>query len=143
LIKEIQNEMKLVFDKKNLRFDIELYGNLPGVNFDKDKITQVLGNLVNNAFKFTEKGGITIITSRGDNFIKVMVKDTGVGIKAEDMPKLFDEFTQLQRKVGGTGLGLSICKKIIDAHRGKIWAESEFGKGSSFCFTLPIKERRA
>jgi signal transduction histidine kinase len=143
LIKEMQKEMKLVFDKKKLGFILELGDDLPGINFDKDKIIQVLTNLVNNAFKFTEKGGITINTSRGNNFIKVAVKDTGIGIKIEDMPRLFDEFTQLQRKVGGTGLGLSICKKIIDAHKGKIWAESEFGKGSSFCFTLPIKERRA
>ena len=129
--------------KKGLAFELQLCDDLPRVKFDRDKIIQVLTNLLNNAFKFTEKGGIIVSTSRGDNFIQVMVKDTGPGIKKEDMPKLFQEFTQLQRKVGGTGLGLSICKKIIEAHRGNIWAESEFGKGTAFCFTLPIKERRA
>ena len=98
--------------------------------------------MVNNALKFTEKGGITISTSRGDNFIQVTVKDTGFGIEEENMPKLFQQFTQLRRKMGGTGLGLSICKQIIEAHKGKIWAESEFGKGSSFNFIIPIKERR-
>ena len=98
--------------------------------------------MVNNAIKFTEKGGITIITSKGDNFIQVTVKDTGLGIKKEDMPKIFQQFTQLYGKTGGTGLGLSICKQIIEAHGGKISVESEFGKGSAFHFIIPIKELR-
>jgi signal transduction histidine kinase len=105
--------------------------------------------LVNNALKFTEKGGIVISTSGGENYIQVMVKDTGIGVEEENMKDLFQEFTQLHRKVGGTGLGLSICKKIIEAHKGRIWAESppcgqagEFGKGTVFYFSLPIKERR-
>ncbi|MDD5595429.1 MAG: PAS domain S-box protein [Candidatus Omnitrophica bacterium] len=142
-VKEIKNTMMLLFQKKQLAFEINLCGNLPRVKFDSDKIIQVLANLVNNAFKITEKGGITISTSMGDNFIQVEVKDTGKGIKEENIGKLFQEFTQLERKTGGTGLGLSICKKIIEAHKGKIWAQSEFGKGTSFYFTLPIKERRA
>ncbi|MDD5291978.1 MAG: ATP-binding protein, partial [Candidatus Omnitrophica bacterium] len=95
-----------------------------------------------NALKFTEKGGITISTGRRDNFIQVTVKDTGPGIRKEDMSKLFQQFTQLQRKVGGTGLGLSICKQIVEAHKGKIWAESEFGKGTVFYFTIPIRRKR-
>jgi len=89
----------------------------------------------------------------GDNFIKVSVQDTGPGIKEEDIPKLFQEFTQLkegiERKTGSTGLGLAISKQIIEIHKGKIWAESppageagEFGKGTSFNFVLPVKERR-
>lgn len=142
IVKGIQDTMMTLSKKKGLTFEIELCDDLPQVKFDRDKIIQVLTNLVNNALKFTEKGSITISTSRGDNFIQVMVKDTGIGVKEENMQKLFQEFTQLQRKVGGTGLGLSICKKLIEAHKGKIWAESEFGKGTAFYFNLPIKERR-
>ncbi|MFA6356018.1 MAG: PAS domain S-box protein [Candidatus Omnitrophota bacterium] len=142
VIKAIQSTMMPLARKKGLVFGAELCDDLPRARFDKDKITQVLANLVNNAIKFTEKGGITISTSRGDNVIRVMVRDTGIGIKKENIQKLFQEFTQLQRKVGGTGLGLSICKKIVEAHKGKIWAESEYGKGTAFCFILPITERR-
>jgi len=141
-VKEIRQVMLPVAEKKNLSFTCQLEENLPRIRFDHDKIIQVLTNLANNAIKFTEKGGITITTSKGDNVIRVTVKDTGPGIKKEDMPKLFQQFVQLQRKMGGTGLGLSICKQIIEAHKGKIWAESEFGKGSSFNFIIPIKERR-
>ena len=143
IINGIQNTMMPLFKKKGLAFELQLRDDLPRAECDRDKIIQVLTNLVNNALKFTEKGGIIISTGKRDNFIQVAVKDTGSGIKEEDMPKLFRQFTQLQRKVGGTGLGLSICKQIIEAHKGKIWAESEFGKGAVFCFTLPIKERRA
>ena len=143
LVKGIKDTMMPLSRKKGLVFELELCDNLPQAKLDRDKIIQVLTNLVNNSFKFTEKGSITISTSRGSNFIQVTVKDTGIGIKEENMQKLFHKFTQLERKVGGTGLGLSICEKIIEAHKGKIWAESEFGKGTVFYFTLPIQERRA
>ncbi|MFC1620717.1 ATP-binding protein [Candidatus Omnitrophota bacterium] len=142
IVKSICNAMVLLSKEKGLTLEVQLYDNLPQVKLDKDKIIQVLTNLINNALKFTEKGGITVSTNRGDNFIQVMVKDTGIGVEKKDIQKLFQEFTQLQRRVGGTGLGLSICKKIIEAHKGKIWAESEFGKGTAFYFILPIEERR-
>ena len=138
LVKEVRQAMLALAKKNNLDFMLALDENLPQAKADCDKINEVLINLVNNAFKFTEKGGITIITSKVGDFIRVTVKDTGPGIKDEDLTKLFHEFTQLQRSTGGTGLGLAICKKIIEAHKGKIWAESELGKGSSFNFTLSI-----
>jgi signal transduction histidine kinase len=132
--------------KEGINLVIDLEDNLPKVNFDADKITQVLTNLVSNAIKFTEKGNVTMKTIRGENIIHVLVSDTGCGIKKEDEPKLFRKFEQLsiggERKTGGTGLGLAICKEIIEQHRGKIWAESELNKGSTFHFVLPIKERR-
>ena len=139
VVKEVHNAMMLVAKKRGLSFELELSDNLPQVKFDRDKIIEVLTNLINNAFKFTEKGGIAISTSSGDGLIQVMIKDTGIGIKEEDLPKLFLEFFQLHRKPGSTGLGLSICREIIERHKGKIWGESEFGKGSAFYFTLPIK----
>lgn len=142
IVEEVHSAMILLFKKKNLAFELQLCDKLPRISLDRDKIIQVLTNLVNNALKFTENGGIIICTGRENNYIQVKVKDTGMGIKEENMEKLFQEFTQLQRNVGGTGLGLSICKKIIEAHKGKIWAESEFGKGTEFYFILPIKKRR-
>jgi two-component system CheB/CheR fusion protein len=123
-------------------FLLELDENLPKARFDSDKITQVLTNLVNNAMKFTEKGNITIKTSKTEDAVQVSVYDTGCGIRKEDLPKLFDSFAQLgnggQRKTGGTGLGLIISKEIVEQHGGRIWVESEPGRGSKFMFTIPI-----
>ena len=144
--KEIYAAMTPAAKNVGLDFFLDLEEDMPGVKFDRDKITQVLINLVGNALKFTERGNITITTSEGENVIQVSVSDTGPGIKAEDLPKVFREFEQLQkggdRKVGGTGLGLAISKEIIEQHRGKICVESEYGKGTTFHFILPIWERR-
>lgn len=146
LAKEVFETMRDWTEQRKLSFSLHLDPNIPPVLFDKDKITQVIINLVNNALKFTELGGISIITERRDNVCKVTVKDTGPGIKKEDLENLFTPFQQLYQKTAsgekGTGLGLSICKEIVEGHRGKIWAESKVGSGSAFCFILPIIERR-
>jgi signal transduction histidine kinase len=143
VVREVRQSMVSLAEKKNLQFSLELSENLPKVRFDRDKINQVLTNLVGNSIKLTEKGSITIATGIGDNIIHVWVKDTGPGIKEEDMPRLFQQYEQLERKVGGTGLGLAISLEIIKAHGGKIWAESKFSEGTTFHFVLPIKERRS
>ncbi|MBU0633934.1 MAG: HAMP domain-containing histidine kinase [Candidatus Omnitrophica bacterium] len=115
---------------------------------DTDRLAQVLHNLISNAIKFTDTGTITVVTEKDNpaNTIQICVEDTGTGIKEEDISRLFTSFTQLgdakKRRVGGTGLGLAICKQIIERLSGKIWAESEYGKGTKFCFILPIRERR-
>lgn len=146
VIKEVQKTMGPPAKAKGLDCIINLDDNLPKIEFGRDKIIQVLTNLVNNAIKFTEKGSITITTSQRDNIIQVSVRDTGGGIKKEDIPKLFQQFAQLgksiEKKTGGTGLGLAISKEIIREHRGKIWVESEFGKGSIFYFTIPKESRK-
>ena len=142
VVKEARASLLSLATKTGIQLNLALDESLPLIKFDKDKILGALINLLNNALKFTEKGSITITTERGDNIIKVSVKDTGIGIKEEDMPKLFQRFSQVKRKAGGSGLGLAICKEIIEAHNGKIWAESEFGKGTTLHFILPIKERR-
>ncbi len=133
-------------ETKGLSIQPLLDKNLPEIQFDKDLIIQVLTNLLSNAVKFTEKGTITISSKREGNSIRVSVIDTGCGVKKDDLPRLFYKFEQLEslkdRKTGGTGLGLAIAKEIIAGHKGRIWAESEQGKGTSFHFTLPIKERR-
>ncbi|MFH1790850.1 MAG: PAS domain-containing sensor histidine kinase [Candidatus Omnitrophota bacterium] len=145
-IEEIYRTEHFLVEQRGLYFTLNLADNLPRVRFDKDKIIQVLVNLVNNALKFTEEGGITITTEKDDNIIRVTIRDTGPGIGEEDMPKLFQTFEQFGggpvKKEKGTGLGLSICKEIIQGHGGKIWAESKPGEGSSFIFVLPVVERR-
>ncbi|MGM0508950.1 MAG: ATP-binding protein [Fusobacteriota bacterium] len=126
-------DLKLIKDKK-----------LPPVKIDKDRILQVLANLINNALKFTEENGkVTVKTERKDeDFILISVSDNGTGIKEEDIENVFEKFKQseniLTRKEGGTGLGLPICKNIIEYHNGEIWAESKLGEGSTFFFTLPV-----
>lgn len=146
-IKDAANAMYPIVEKKQLELILDLDSEITNMTFDRDKITQVLTNLISNAVKYTEKGSIKIRAERENNLLKVSVTDTGIGIKPEDIPRLFTQFTQLEkiadRKTGSTGLGLSICRDIIRAHNGKIWAESEYGKGSSFIFIIPIVDRRA
>ena len=103
---------------------------------------QVLTNLINNAFKFTTDGGLTLNVEKESKIVKICVKDTGIGIKKEDIAMLFYSFSQVgegkNQKPGSTGLGLAICKEIINGHRGEIWVESEHGLGTKVIFTLPI-----
>jgi signal transduction histidine kinase len=111
-------------------------------------LTQVLINLVGNAIKFTDAGEVAIKAEATDGQLRVSVSDTGPGISAADQARLFQEFQQadnaITRKKGGTGLGLAISKRIIEMHGGKIWVESQVGRGSTFTFTLPIiVERQA
>jgi GAF domain-containing protein/anti-sigma regulatory factor (Ser/Thr protein kinase) len=110
---------------------------------DERKIKQILLNLLSNAVKFTPEGGrIEISARQTDGSVEISVSDTGIGIAAEDQPKVFEEFRQVgsdyAHKVEGTGLGLTLAKKFVELHGGKIWVESEVGKGSTFVFTLPL-----
>lgn len=145
VVKDVQEVMATLAKNKGLEFNVELQEGLPMVTFDRDKITQVLLNLVNNAIKFTEKGYIKIVTSKSESedAVCVWVQDTGTGIKKEDAKELFQSFSQLakggDRKSGSTGLGLAISEKIIAQHGGRIWFESAYGRGSTFYFTLPMK----
>ncbi|MCF7907903.1 MAG: PAS domain S-box protein [Candidatus Omnitrophica bacterium] len=141
-IKEVYKIMHSLAKQKKLQLGLELEKNLPKSSFDKDRIIQVLTNLISNAIKFTDSGQVTITTRREANHVCVMVEDTGVGLRAQDLSKIFESFEQLERvkgrKIEGTGLGLAICKEIIEQHKGKIWVKSELGKGSLFSFILPI-----
>lgn len=132
-----------LFDQKNLLVIREIDPNLPDVVGDRDKLIQVLINLISNAVKFTDKGSITCRMQRKDNEVVVSVIDTGIGIKQDDYGAVFEQFKQvggdtLTDKPKGTGLGLPICKEIVEHHGGHIWLESEVGKGSNFSFTIPI-----
>ncbi len=148
IIAEIGQSFILPLKSKGLRVQFELKPDLPFLKFDTDKITQVLINLINNAMKFTEKGTITLTSElSGDNAVKVAVTDQGIGIKKEDLGKLFESFSQIStgtgRQTGGTGLGLAISKKIIEKHNGQMNVSSVFGQGTTFYFILPVKERRS
>ncbi len=145
LCKEVYRIMVLSSNEKSLSFILELEENLPMIKMDKDRIHQVLVNFINNAIKFTDKGSIKLATLKSGNMIEVKIKDSGCGIAEADMGKLFQSFEQIgdqNKKALGTGLGLVICKEIVERHHGKIWVESEFGKGATFIFSLPIIERR-
>jgi PAS domain S-box-containing protein len=112
---------------------------------DRDKIIQVLMNLIGNAVKFTpERGKVTVaVHKNGDRWVEISVADTGPGILPEEASRIFDRFYQIaqaeKQKAKGTGLGLAICKALVEMHGGKIWMESEVGKGSTFSFTLPAE----
>ncbi|MBU4334490.1 MAG: response regulator [Candidatus Omnitrophica bacterium] len=147
VLNEVVETQSYVAKEKGLYLKCEIAQELPKVPVDVDKMHQVLNNLISNAIKFTESGGITISCNNLEesNSIEIRIKDTGPGIKVEDIDKLFQKFQQIGesiKHVGGTGLGLAICKEIVNRHGGKIWVESEEGKGSSFCFLFPIQERR-
>jgi GAF domain-containing protein len=129
--------------EKRLAFKAEIAPDLPTGRGDGRRLSQVLLNLVGNAIKFTDKGEVAIRASATNGEFTVAVCDTGPGITAADQAKIFEEFQQagssITRKKGGTGLGLSIAKRIIEMHGGRIWVESEPGKGSTFYFSLPVR----
>ena len=110
---------------------------------DSDRILQTLTNLLSNGIKFTEPGGIVKLTAHiQDNYCRIIIRDTGRGIPSDKLEFIFERFQQVDasdsRSKGGTGLGLAICRHIIQRHKGKIWLESELGKGSSFYIELPL-----
>jgi signal transduction histidine kinase len=127
--------------KKNITISMDIPGALPAVFADREKLIIVLNNLLDNALKFTQKGGrILLSANEMQDDVEVRVKDTGIGIEKEKLARIFDKFYQVdstsRRKIGGSGLGLSISSGIIKAHGGEIGVESEPGKGSTFFFRL-------
>jgi signal transduction histidine kinase len=128
---------------KSLGFKVDAPGEMPKGHGDERRLTQVILNLVGNAIKFTDTGEIVIKASATNGSFTVAVKDTGPGISQTDQGKIFEEFQQADnsatKKKGGTGLGLSISRRIVEMHGGRLWVESEIGKGSVFQFTLPVQ----
>jgi signal transduction histidine kinase len=131
---------------KALALTAEIGKDLPAGRGDGRRLAQVLLNLVGNAIKFTDRGNIAIKAIAADRQFTVAVSDTGPGIAPSDQEKLFKEFQQadnaITKQKGGTGLGLAISKRIIEMHGGRIWVESEVGKGSTFAFTIPVHFNR-
>lgn len=128
-------------EKKNLRLEMVIPENLPRVYCDRTRILQVVVNLLSNAARFTEEGGITTHVAEDDNDVIVSVTDTGPGMASEETQSIFEPFSQGRggrRRKGGSGLGLSISKEFVELHGGRMWLESEMGAGSTFAFRLPI-----
>jgi CheY-like chemotaxis protein/anti-sigma regulatory factor (Ser/Thr protein kinase) len=131
-----------LYESKNLYLEVDIPDDIPMLLCDRTRIREVILNLLSNAGRFTEVGGVRVQVKRDNNQIIIEVKDSGPGITEENQEKLFRPFQQLdgtiRRHHGGTGLGLSISKRFIELHDGKMWVESTPGKGSSFFFTLYI-----
>ncbi|MEO8822419.1 MAG: GAF domain-containing protein [Ginsengibacter sp.] len=132
-----------LFEQKGIKLVKKIDNDVPIITGDTDKLIQVVINLFSNAVKFTDDGKITCEVGQKDNEVIVSVTDTGIGIAPEDFGAVFEQFKQvggdtLTDKPKGTGLGLPICKEIVEHHGGRIWVESEVGKGSTFSFALPF-----
>ncbi len=132
--------MKLQAERAGLSLRVECAQTLPKVRIDLQRMEQVLVNLIHNAVKYTRPGGeVILLAEAGAGEVRFAVRDTGIGIPADDIPRIFERFYRVEksRAGSGTGLGLSIARHIVEAHKGKIWAESVEGQGSTFYFTLP------
>jgi two-component system phosphate regulon sensor histidine kinase PhoR len=135
------NRLQPLAERAGLSLKMEVSTDLPPVTIDKERIEQVLVNLIHNAIKFTPSGGSVRVTAvKAGGKIEVAVEDNGIGISQDDLPRMFERFykTDKSRTSGGTGLGLSIAKHIVQAHGGEIRVESREGKGSTFTFSLPL-----
>ena len=132
-----------LFQAKDLYLETECERDLPQVWCDSTRIRQVMLNLLSNAGRYTERGGVHVRAWRAREEVIVSVTDTGPGITAPDMKKLFEPFQQLdgstRRRHGGSGLGLSISRQFVEMHRGKMWVESQPGRGTAFFFSLPLE----
>jgi len=134
--------MQLQAERAGLSLRVECGNDLPKVKIDSQRLEQVLVNLIHNAVKFTRAGGeVVLLAEATDGFARFAVQDTGIGIPEEDVSRIFERFYRVDksRAGSGTGLGLSIAKHIVEAHGGKIWAESVEGRGSTFYFTIPVE----
>ncbi len=140
MIKSVMERMQVQAERAGLQLRAEISEDLPLVLVDPPRLEQVLTNLLHNAIKFTPQGGeITLSASLEGNQVKFAIQDNGVGISNLDIPRIFERFykTDRARSGGGAGLGLAIARHLVEAHEGKIWAQSSEGQGSTFFFTLP------
>lgn len=142
LVYEAVNTARSLVEARGLALRTEIEAGLPRIPADPTRIRQVLFNLLNNAARFTEAGTVTVRVRREADWVLFQVADTGIGIAAGDLPRVFHEFQQLhaagRRAVGGAGLGLAISREFVDLHGGRISVESQIGVGSVFSFTLPV-----
>ncbi len=142
IVKEIYSNMFLLAKEKNLEFYFQSDVDFVFANIDKVRFSQVVQNLIDNAIKYTKEGFVRVNIEKKDNKVLITVSDSGIGMSKKFQEKLFGQFVRdpsIKKEIRGTGLGLFIAKFIIEAHKGKIWAESEGeGKGSRFYVELPI-----
>jgi len=147
LVDVVLNSNKPLVRGKNLSLINAVSPDLPSALADENRLQQILYNLVGNAVKFTETGHIKVTASEKEDKLIIGVEDTGIGIPENKREVIFQEFEQgdgsISREYAGTGLGLSISKRLAELHGGKMWVESVIGKGSTFCFTLPVSPEKA
>lgn len=146
LIYSAADRMKAQVERANLILDVRVDDGLPNIHADKNRLEQVMVNLIHNAVKFTKPGGrITLGAESVPGGVRCAVRDTGVGIPSESLTRIFERFYRVDssRTGSGTGLGLSISRHIVEAHGGNIWAESEEGRGSIFYFIVPLEHAKA
>jgi signal transduction histidine kinase len=148
LVDRVLSEVRLARDDRGIIARNEVPPDLPFIDGDRERIHQLLFNLLDNAFRFTSPGGIVMVRAvRTGGACEVTVEDTGPGIPAEHLPYVFERFYRVEpsrsRDDGGTGIGLAIARSVVDAHGGRIWAESEEGAGSRFRFVLPTVSAEA
>jgi len=145
LLTTLESSFSVLAAQRDISFSVDHGQGLPPkVAWDEDRINEVLGNLISNAFKFTERGGkVALSVASRDSRVDVTVSDTGAGISPEQLPHIFDKFfqadNQAQAATKGTGLGLAIAKEIVEAHGGAITVESRVGEGTTFVVTLPVE----
>ena len=145
LIEDSLTLNRILADNKSIRLDFTPERGLPLLRFDRGKIEQVMDNLISNALKFSERDTVVAVrVSRVKGAVVISVRDQGQGIPAEELDRLFEPFSRTSvRSTAGeksTGLGLAICRKIVEGHGGRIWAESEVGNGTTFSVSLPLAE---
>ena len=141
LLLSAADRMRAQADRAGLILRLESQQDMTEVRADPSRLEQVLVNLIHNAIKFTHPGGEIVLSVKSEgNFVRFAVQDTGVGIPEDDIERIFERFYKADRarSGGGTGLGLSIARHIVEAHGGKIWAESLEGRGSTFYFLIPV-----
>ncbi len=146
LVVEVADRMVVAAKQSGLRLHTSLLDDIPPVMANRDQIEQVLVNIVSNAIKYTPQGGdVSVSIKLQGTEVQVQVRDSGIGIPKEDLPRIFERFYRVDkarsRQLGGTGLGLSIAQQIIDAHDGRMWIESEVGQGTLVAFALPAAEQ--
>jgi len=143
IVTEISQQIEPLVKKKQLTFTVEIPSRSLVLHTDRTKVKQILLNLLSNAVKFTHHGGIWLTVSKDEADLRFDVRDTGIGIRENDLESIWEDFRQVDqsrtREFGGTGLGLSITRKLVDALGGHVFAESTFGKGSTFTVVLPIR----
>jgi PAS domain S-box-containing protein len=143
IMKEISQQIEPLVKKRSLSFNVAMPAGAIVLHTDRTKVKQILLNLLSNAVKFTHQGGIWVTISRDEEDLRFDVRDTGIGIRESDLDSIWEDFRQVDqsrtREFGGTGLGLSITRKLVDALGGHVFAESTFGKGSTFTVVLPIR----
>lgn len=138
IITPLVEDTQLIASQKEVTVNYSSERDLPEVTLDAEKISQVVSNLLSNAIKYTETGGtITVRVSNTKKGIKVSVSDTGAGIPKDDLPRIFTKFYQARNAKKGTGIGLALVKALVEGHKGRVYVESELGKGTTFTFELP------